>query len=430
MGTRLPKHKSKPFPERAVWIRAPGRHDDEPYPVRQSNFDPTGVNYKDCKDDIHLLFTLEINSASACSDQIQVWAGTGSTDCTQSYSRQLNSGDPQCWPVTPLGAFQMMQSSTGYVRVRDLAAFVNNPEPPGLYARQDDIAACQSQAAPASIPVNIYFMAMNGLAVDGFTMYSLDVGLVGPYPPQGISAGIGENLIVVKWTPAVDATIQGFNIHCEDLGTYEDAGLSDAAPEEATLVCPATTASDGATDVDACVYVNPGGSGAAEGTSCASRDLVDTYVNGTSAVDGGEAGLVPPVETDADTEASAPAGAAVGISEIPSTYLCGTVTGNGQNRAIVESFLDGGTSIKDGTRYAVAVAAFDGIGNVGILSDLACVTPARVTTFWDRCVIDGCAGGGGFCSLLGPGLPAGGSLFGIGIGATALAFARHRRKVR
>jgi hypothetical protein len=279
---------------------------------------------------------------------------------------------------------------------------------------------------------------------------------VGPVPPTEVTAGVGENIILMTWTPATDATIEGYNIYCEAQGSDDgDAALVDGEAQEATLVCQdsgtamvadgaAEASSAGGTDAGACTPANVIGNPSASGASCSSKALVDSFclVNGVSVpVDScpstttveenaGEAGIVP-VETDAETgDTSVPVGSAIGISNIPSIYLCGQTAGNISSRFTVEGFSNGGPGIQDGTRYAVGVAAVDGEGNTGLISSLACVTPARVMTFWDLYVMDGGMAGGGFCALEGPGIPVGTSLFGIGTGAAALTYVRRRRRSR
>jgi len=183
------------------------------YPLRPQNLNPTWINYKDCKDDIRLQFTILV-AGLPCSDTIQVWAGT--TDCTQISARQPNSGATHCWPVVPTGAFNMSQTSTGDIRAQDIVAFITNPEPPTIYS-PSGVQACQSQASPGGIGLTLYFMAVeaDGQTVDGTSAsYPLGADLVGPYPPTSVTAGVGENIIIVNWTPAVDSTTQGFNIYC------------------------------------------------------------------------------------------------------------------------------------------------------------------------------------------------------------------------
>jgi hypothetical protein len=422
------------------------------YPLRPDNLDPTAINYSDCAADIHLQFNLNVQGLP-CSDTMQVWVGT--TDCTQLSARQTTSGSPRCWPVKT--SVLLSQTLEVDIRAQDIVGFISNAEPPVTYQPQG-IAACHSQDEPGVVALNIAFMAMeaDGQTVDGTTTpYTLNAALVGPSPPTSVTAGVGENLIVANWTPATDTTIQGYNIYCEGQGSSgSDAALTDGEVLEATLVCPDTgveALNDGATeagaipdtDGGACVPVTVGGTPGAGGASCVSTNLVDSFclVNGVSVpldscvsaastlVDAGDAAIFTPV-FDSGIDASVPAGTAVGISNISSMYLCGQVGGNTTSSLVIQGFSNTGAGIQDGTEYAVGVAAFDGEGNTGLISNLSCVIPAPVITFWDRYVMDGGLAGGGFCALEGPGVPVGTSLFGIGIGAAALTYIRRRRRSR
>jgi hypothetical protein len=63
---------------------------------------------------------------------------------------------------------------------------------------------------------------------------------------------------------------------------------------------------------------------------------------------------------------------------------------------------DSGTTDSDltnGATYAVAVAAEDKFGNVSVLSNIDCATPAEVTGFYEAYRAAGGQGGGGFCSF-------------------------------
>jgi hypothetical protein len=409
-----------------------------PYPfIRPQNRDPNAINYQDCAADIVLEFTLLI-SGFQCSDTIQVWAGT--TDCTQTTARMSSDGDTQCWPVTPNGLFKMSQTSTNFIRARDIVSHISDSAvTTDAYTVQspdvNDLTACESQDAPGTVGLSIFFMAMeaDGETVDSSVSYALDGDLVGPFPPTDVTAGIGENAIIVNWTPAVDSTIEGFNVYCQPLGSVvPDTGKIAPPP---SLVCPdaGTTATADATMADAadCFYVNEfdSGSGGAGAEACVSPGDVLKNVWSTSATGViGEAGLVSTAD-DGSTEASTPAGA-VGISNIPSQYLCGTVAGNTTNQATVQNFLDGGSDIADGTEYAVTVAAYDGTGNVGIIGNLSCVTPSPIVDFFSAYTKAGGVAGGGFCALQGVGMPVSSSLLGIGIGGALVGFTRRRRRRR
>ena len=96
----------------------------------------------------------------------------------------------------------------------------------------------------------------------------------------------------------------------------------------------------------------------------------------------------------------------------PAKYLCGTVTG-------LASTEGQATGLENLTRYAVAVAAVDAVGNVGPLSNLDCGTPRPRS---DEGV------GGGACQAAGPLTATGGGVGAIGVLGVALVGGRVRRR--
>ena len=120
---------------------------------------------------------------------------------------------------------------------------------------------------------------------------------------------------------------------------------------------------------------------------------------------------------------------AVGISEIDGGYLADSIAG-GTSTSYTLSTLPDGRPLVDGHQYAVAVAAFDDTGNVGLVSNLACQAPAAVVDFFNAYGSAGGGAGGGFCSLQAPGAPAFGSALGTVLGVAAVAFVRRRRRRR
>jgi hypothetical protein len=82
-------------------------------------------------------------------------------------------------------------------------------------------------------------------------------------------------------------------------------------------------------------------------------------------------------------------------------------------------------SLVNGTNYAVAVAAEDNLGNLGVLSAVTCGTPQEVTGYFEAYRAAGGEAGGGFCSFgpaRRPGLPLAAAL------ALGLAALVRRRK--
>jgi hypothetical protein len=68
-------------------------------------------------------------------------------------------------------------------------------------------------------------------------------------------------------------------------------------------------------------------------------------------------------------------------------YVCGTTNGASGNA----------TGLTNGTTYAIGVAAYDNLGNVGVLSPMVCVTPGPIDDFFT--LYNEAGGKGGGCEL-------------------------------
>jgi len=99
-----------------------------------------------------------------------------------------------------------------------------------------------STVVQGATAITVYFMLVdpstfNAVASDS---WSGTFKLVGPQPPDKVTAGIGGNLLVVDYTyngMQVDATSNGFNVYCdpppgtraaEEAGLVDDAGIGSA----------------------------------------------------------------------------------------------------------------------------------------------------------------------------------------------------------
>jgi hypothetical protein len=104
----------------------------------------------------------------------------------------------------------------------------------------------------------------------------------------------------------------------------------------------------------------------------------------------------------------------------PDELECGSATG-------VATDDGSAVSLENGTRYAVAVAAIDDVGNVGPLSDVTCATPQPVDDFYETYRRAGGGAGGGYCAF---GLAPLGSvpLFAAAVALAALARLARRKR--
>ncbi len=113
-----------------------------------------------------------------------------------------------------------------------------------------------------------------------------------------------------------------------------------------------------------------------------------------------EAGTLGPIDPDESGMGGAGGPGTCGSGLVPdqlpaidssAIFECGSVTGRGTRKGRA-------SGLENGVTYAVAVAARDQVGNAGPLSEIACVTPAEVDTFFDKYKAAGGRGGGGFCA--------------------------------
>jgi hypothetical protein len=163
------------------------------------------------------------------------------------------------------------------------------------------------------------------------------VDTLAPAPPDNIDAEPGDEHIFFEWeidTSNEAEDTYGFAFFCVPQGTATDSGGSGLG--------------------------GAGGAGGAEGAGNA--DCTQGVLT---------AGEIP--------------------SEQALDYICGYDTG----RTTRSGQADG---VTNNQLYAVAVAVTDEARNKGRLSEIACVTPKEVTTFFESYKDAGGQGGGGFCS--------------------------------
>jgi hypothetical protein len=164
--------------------------------------------------------------------------------------------------------------------------------------------------------------------------YSYD--LVGPKPPTGVTAGIGENAVVVKWSEAENA---------------------DSDIDEYWFLCEPP----------------PGETGAA---------------GATGAPDGG--GTDDPLDSDDCESGVFQAGDVLTRSQI-AEHACGHAPATASSGEA--------SGLTNFVHYTVAVVGRDDYKNYGKLSGIACATPEPVTDFFEAYRDAGGKAGGGFCSI-------------------------------
>jgi hypothetical protein len=378
--------------------------------IREQSRNPNGVNFDDCIKDAVLTFPVAVAPLDG-RDQLQVWAGT--VDCTADENRKNTTGS--CNPVTD--RISLKQTLSVNVRAQDIAAHIGDSTTSISY-QPAGASACTKQTAPSGTQLGLYFIPLTSdNRTDGTAAnYSILVDTVGPpAPSRGDPIGLGDTLLNVKWTPATDSDTAGFRVFCdprpgnegivvpapdtggEDSGVV-DTGVADTGSE--LPICPDASVEDGgdaSIDLDACVPFDPD-SGAGAADTGVGPDSGPEPVCGSTVLKDGLNG-----------------------SELGDDFICGDIA----DKAASEFKVDG---LINGVDYTFAVAATDISENAGPMTVIGCETPQAVDDFWKKYRQAGGQAGGGFCALEGVGMPAGTSVFVLGMIGVAVAAIRRRRR--
>jgi hypothetical protein len=389
-----------------------------------------GIGHQDCLDDTQLVFPLLVSGLPDTTVSMVVAAGTG--DCTQPSA--LISSSASCWIVAPPPTPQPTMSVI--VRVADIAQWLGQSGttlPVNGYVSTAATTACANSSAGTTTTtddagnttttagestVNIFFMFFTNGTVGSaspvaYASYPVKVKLIGPAACSGVSAGSGDGILLVTWTPpAGDTTIQGYDLYAVPVGaTGGDSGTQQICTEAGIIGTPLLDDAGQPVFDDAGneVYVDDAGNPVTEPDASCFTQVNPPPVatcSGTPTVD--VSGITCGTANSCDGGgATSSSGAGTCTQVNGTTNASGTITG-----------------VTNGTSYDVAVAAFDQFGNTGSISGAACATPAPINDFWKTYNGDG---GNAFCALdvVGRG---GGSMAAALLALAGLVYSKRRRR--
>ncbi len=369
---------------------------------------PLWISLADCTADDVLHFPLQVANYSGYS--LEVWAGGASADCRTTESR--NGTAAACWQAyagTPTSI-----TPTVDIRVRDVIGQhhpYDSTHGPGAGTLADcSSTSVQSAGAPQAVTLYFMFVQSGGALAGSGYAWNTKFDLVGPTAPSGVSAGIGEQLLVLDWTQSVDTDLLGYNFYCDPTPGNEAAAAHGGA-FDASIVDAATA------DAIEC------DDGSASVTDAGADDAADADL------DAGDAGTKLPLcsSLDAGSDAavytgSCPTSTLVPGQLPPATHYCGGVTSPTATSGRIEG-------LQNFYLYSVAIAGVDSVGNVGPISDIACEEPQPVDDFFKLYRRAGGQAGGGFCatSHVGQGAASGFALV-AAVGVATLLVRRRRRR--
>lgn len=363
---------------------------------RSQDLNPLWISRADCLSKDVYTFTVTVSANfNQLGYSLEVWATNAGGDCSTTEARM--GANAICWK---LGSYSGITSTALDIpiTVRDIVG--GSAAPPtwqGPGSKDGDDSVCTGTGADTPQPVLLYFLPVQGNTVGAGFVYGtsptaqIKVDLVPPRAPTTIDLGIGDESLVLRWSQSTSPDVAGYRFFCDPPPGSEGSTPPTSSLDGGLPTMPGCGGASGTAGASGGSSGSPATAGASGGQSC---------VQPSSACASNV--ILPGVYADA-------------------AYECGSVAGltatSGSTR-----------SLKNGFTYTVAVAAMDGVGNVGVLSPVACAAPAPIDTFFKVYRDAGGQAGGGFCSTG----PVGET---VGVGALGLVAAlglvgRLRRRAR
>ena len=396
------------------------------------------ISHKDCVDDIDVTFTASV-SAPMAGKVLVAYVSNSVDDCLQNSTRN----DPsRCRHLPVFPGTESSASPVVTFKAKALAAQIGFPN------CGDDVAdGGSSSTAPVSL--KFYFVlappAMDlTVGMGNFAIYAdSGVDLWGPEPPTSIVVTSGDEELAVSFTAGLNSAGDQAGVHffvddgsgdggvpttsttsgggSTSTGSTSVGASSGAGTSTSTSVGASTSAASSSSASSSSVGAGGAGGasttagvGGAGGASANSTSTTATGAGGTTA--SGAGGVSNPSSTttgalpstgvvgSGNTDACNPTGEIATCVAASSVLVPGEVPDNtGRKEVLTTGTVGNLTDLTNGKAVVVAMAAFDDVGNMGKLSELACGTPAPVDSFLRvyRCKGGFSESGCGFCSMSG-----------------------------
>jgi len=385
------------------------------------------LNRQDCLNDATVQFSVTVAAVSSGA-VLELWVGTG---CDTQANR--NPANKQCVQVTTGMTANTALKTVVTARFQDMIKPYGSTD-------TGTAASCDLETSTGQVTRSLFFVVYNSgstMAEAMGTPWVFKYDIKAPGPPTGVTAGGGENSLVVNMTaPSGESNLLRYHFYCSPLGSSTGSNTSTAGSSGTGATAAATGGTDtgGSSGTDtggtSTSGVDAGGADGTAGTDTGGTAGTDTGGTGGTATSGsgGSSGTSASGSSTGTSGTSSTPAAAPGCSSdvlIPDqappadAIDCGSVGAqgitSGETRQVLEN---------DAT-YAVAVATEDNANNIGVLSQIACGTPQDITGFFEAYRDAGGKAGGGYCSFAPARNSALAWLFAVGVAASALV--RRRR---
>lgn len=374
-------------------------------PIRSGSYDHEEefrISRADCDSTNGFTFTI---TDIVSGDDLSVWAtGTGAA-CETANARNV---DNTCTLVTDIGV--VSNTSTEQVISHSAIAGV-----------MPDVTGCDDASnSDAPRAVTLYFLvneSQGDVPAGSYAMVdTLEVDLIGPSAPSGVTVSVNDDtsLLVSFTEPTVTTDVKGYRAYCDPMPSADTSADWHQPMAGAGGVGGMGGAGTGGLAGGGGATSSGGGVGGGGGTT--SSGTGGTTSSGTggatsSGTGGSSSGGGSSCSSDVLVAGEIPSGA----------YECGSVTGTGDITV---------SGLSQGQEYVIAVAGYDQVHNLGVLSELGCGSPEEVTDFFDAYTNAGGQAGGGVCQCELVGVAFDRPLAVLAVFALGLTFVfrRHRRR--
>jgi len=172
---------------------------------------PDWVNRQDCIADAMYTFRLGSTGTIPSTSNLHVWASTADADCTVPDTRDGSS----CKQVFQANVYAgSLQTITAEVKVRDIIRVGSGP-----LTMETPETVCDEGIDLQEVELQFFVVSTGGTVLPGVTLYTVQYDLVGPPPPTSVTAGIGEEAVVVKWKPSTsDELLPTYDVFVDEAG--------------------------------------------------------------------------------------------------------------------------------------------------------------------------------------------------------------------
>ena len=316
---------------------------------------------------------------------VEVWMDdSGSLSCDQAAARDQTATGAHCTQL-----FSTTADKSGVITIASslIASKVSTVTMPGCN---------DSNGSSLARPLTLYFMLVTSgggnLDPTNFTKWtqgSLD--MLGPPAPTNLMGGSADQGITLTYQTQNIKDTLGYYVYCDPppggTATTGAGATTGAATTGATTSATTGATTTAATTTSTTSTGTAGGSGSTTSTTTTAATTSATTAAATSTV------------TSTTATGAGGAGSSNGCTssvlvpgQIPSSaYICGKASGPSATAL----------GLVNDMPYAVGVAAYDNVGNVGPLSQLLCATPQQVDDFFTNYRNAGGQAGNCACSTSG-----------------------------